>query len=190
MIVVGLTGLAGSGKSTAARHIVERHGFVRRPFATLLKGMLRYLLHAQGIPADDVERMVEGDMKEVPTSFLGGATPRRAMQTLGTEWGRVLHPDLWVQAWTTSIAGLERIVADDVRFENEVAAIRALGGRVVEVQRPGLVRPADVHVSERGVVADVSVNNDGLPADLAREIDITFALLRLRSASAPLIRAL
>ena len=72
-IIVGLSGLAGAGKSTAARHLVERHGFVRRPFAALLKGMLRYLLHAQGVPAGDVERMVDGDLKEVPTRHLGGA---------------------------------------------------------------------------------------------------------------------
>ena len=170
-VIVGLSGLAGAGKSTAARHLVERHGFVRRPFAALLKGMLRYLLHAQGVPAGEVDRMVDGDLKEVPTRHLGGQTPRRAMQTLGTEWGRALAPDLWVEMWAASIVGLERVVADDVRFENEVAAVRALGGIVVEVRRPGIVSLGDAHASEVGVTADAVLCNDRDPLALAVRLD-------------------
>jgi hypothetical protein len=51
-------------------------------------------LHAQGVPSDTIERMVDGDLKEVATPHLGGATPRRAMQTLGRGWGRALSPNL------------------------------------------------------------------------------------------------
>ena len=171
MMVIGLCGLAGAGKSTAARHLVERHGFVRRPFAALLKGMLRYLLHAQGVPAGEVDRMVDGDLKEVPTRHLGGQTPRRAMQTLGTEWGRALAPDLWVEMWAASIVGLERVVADDVRFDNEVAAVRALGGIVVEVRRPGIAPLAGAHASEVGVTADAVLCNDRDPIALAVQLD-------------------
>ena len=171
MMVIGLCGLAGAGKSTAARHLVEHHGFVRRPFAALLKGMLRTLLHAQGVPAGEVDRMVEGDLKEVPCPHLGGRTPRFAMQTLGTEWGRALAPDLWVEMWAPSIVGLERVVVDDVRFENEVAAVRALDGIVVEVRRPGIALPAGAHASEVGVVADAVLSNDRDPLALAVRLD-------------------
>ncbi len=62
--------------------------------------------------------------------------------------------------WVASIAGLDRVVADDVRFANEAAAIRALGGTVVEIRRPGLSRLAGGHVSEAGVAADTVVDND------------------------------
>ena len=172
MIIIGLCGLAGAGKSTAARHLVERHGFVRRPFAALLKGMLRYLLHAQGVPAGDVERMVDGDLKEVLSPHFGGRTPRLAMQTLGTEWGRALSPDLWVNAWARSIDGLERVVADDVRFENEASTVRRMGGSVVKVIRPGVTALAGDHASEAGVIADVNMINIGTPAEMARDFDI------------------
>ena len=165
-----MSGVAGAGKSTAARYLVEHHGFVRRPFAALLKGMLRQLLQAQGLPVDAVERMVEGDLKEIPTCHLGGRTPRFAMQTLGTEWGRALAPDLWVNAWMASAAGVERAVVDDVRFENEAAAVRTLGGRVIEVSRPGLFRLAGGHASEVGVIADARVCNNGDISDLHRSI--------------------
>ena len=82
------------------------------------------------------------------------------MQTLGTEWGRALAPDLWVEMWAASIVGLDRVVADDVRFDNEVAAVRALGGIVVEVRRPGIAKPAGAHASEVGVTADTVLCND------------------------------
>ena len=171
-VVLGLTGRAGAGKSTAAAHLVAHHGFVRRPFAALLKGMLRSLLLGQGVPAAAVERMIDGDGKELPTRHLGGQTPRRAMQLLGTEWGRGLAPDLWVDMWAASIAGLDRVVADDVRFDNEAAAIRALGGTVVEIRRPGLARLAGGHVSEAGVAADTVVVNDASAVEgLSRGLD-------------------
>ncbi len=38
------------------------------------------------------------------------------------------------------MTGLERVIVDDVRFENEVAAVRTLGGTVIEVRWPGLAR--------------------------------------------------
>ena len=173
MIVIGLCGLAGSGKSTAARYLVEHHGFVRRPFAALLKGMLRTLLHAQGVPSEVVERMVDGDLKEAPSPHLGGATPRRAMQTLGTEWGRALTPNLWVETWAASLAGFDRVVADDVRFANEAAAITAFGGDVFRIERADAGSASGVsHSSERqhlGALASIE-NNHGI-ADLYDKLE-------------------
>ena len=37
MKIIGLTGLAGSGKSEVSRHMVERHGFVRMGFSDIIK---------------------------------------------------------------------------------------------------------------------------------------------------------
>ncbi len=93
------------------------------------------------------------------------------MQTLGTEWGRALSPTLWVNVWARSLDGLERVVADDVRFDNEVAAVRELGGTVIEVQRPGLARLAGGHASETGTTADLIVKNVGAPVDLGAALD-------------------
>ena len=177
MIVIGLCGLAGSGKSTAARYLVEHHGFVRRPFAALFKGMLRTLLQAQGVSTDVVERMVDGDLKEVPTPYLGGATPRRAMQTLGTEWGRALSPNLWIKTWAASLIGLDYVVADDVRFENEATAVRGLGGYVLRIERAGAGSASGAaHASEvQPIPATLSIRNNGSVTDLERTVD---ALLR------------
>lgn len=158
--LIALTGPAGAGKSTAAKHLVARHGYRVEKFAGPLKDMLRGF----GL----TERHIEGDLKEVPCDLLGGKTPRYAMQTLGTEWGRdLISPSLWVDTWSSRAAtGL--VVCDDCRFPNEAAAVRALGGVIVRVVRVGHERPGGDHVSEagqEGIKPDAKLWNDVLDDD-------------------------
>lgn len=143
--VVGFTGLAGSGKSTAAMHLIRRRGFSRVRFAGPLKEMLRALgLH---------EDHIDGHLKEEPCKLLCGKTPRWAMQTLGNEWGReLIGPDVWVNSWRERVLDEwdgDPIVADDIRYENERDAVRAMGGIVIRVARMGQVSESD-HPSETG----------------------------------------
>lgn len=177
LIVIALTGRAGSGKSVVAERLVTEWGAVRAPFAAPLKRMLRLFLEDQGVGLAAAHRMTDGDLKETASEYLGGETPRRAMQTLGTEWGRGLSPTLWIDAWRRSVedrvfkASVDGetvvIVADDVRFPNEVAAVRALGGLVVWIDRPGerLCADAAAHASETsdlGRPDHVIINDGGL----------------------------
>lgn len=140
--VIGLYSPAmGSGKTTLAAAIAG-HGYKRVRFAGPLKAMLRGLAVEAGAAPEWAERMVDGDLKEAPSPYLAGRTPRQAMQWLGTEWGRgLMHPDFWVEAWRSraqaEMAAGFHVVADDMRFPNEFEAVRALGGLTVEVTRPG-----------------------------------------------------
>jgi len=143
MTLILFTGKGGAGKSAAAAELVSNHGFVLVKFATPLKNMLR----AFGLT--DAE--IEGESKEAPCEKLGGQTPRHAMQTLGTEWGRdLITPDLWVTAWARDVSKHDRVVVDDLRFPNELKTALALGGRVFEIVRKGGTIN-DGHVSEAGV---------------------------------------
>jgi hypothetical protein len=120
-MIIGLTGLAGSGKSVVADVLVNEFGFTRVKFADPLKNMIRRMLADMGHIEFDIERMIEGDLKEVPIPELG-VTPRHLMITLGTEWGRdLVHADIWVRLWAARAECLPNVVADDVRFDNEVA---------------------------------------------------------------------
>ncbi len=106
------------------------------------------------------------------------AKGRRLLQLLGTECGRkCIDPNIWVDLWeratpafgNTDGAGV--VIADDVRFDNELAAIHRLGGTVIEVRRksrlPWWRRVfRRVHASERGVKADAVYANYGTEADL------------------------
>lgn len=166
-MIIGLSGYAGAGKSTAAAELV-RMGYQRRKFAAPLKNMMRSLLTDQGVDVDVRERMIEGDLKEVPTAYLNGQTPRWAMQTLGTDWGRALISEsLWADAAMRDVTG--HAVFDDCRFQNEFDAIRSRGGVIIEIRRPG-VGPINNHVSEQPPLADRTILNDRAADDLAMAV--------------------
>lgn len=144
-VIIGFAGAAYSGKSTAAMRLVAHHGFQRIRFAGVLKDMMKVL----GL----TDREIEGEAKELPCALLGGKTPRLAMQTLGTEWGRdIIDRDLWVRAWRARVdqapAGVG-VVIDDCRFPNEAQAIRAAGGKLFRIVREGAARIDGAHESER-----------------------------------------
>lgn len=181
--VIGFCGPAGAGKSTAADRLVRRWRFSRVRFAGPLKAMMRAL----GLS----EAQVDGDLKESPCELLCGRTPRQAMQWLGTEWGREkIDQNFWISAWRAAVdavtplcrepdldSPVRLIVADDVRFPNEAAAIRAMGGIVVCIERPGAGSTSGVgHASERlEFEPDAVIINAGDVAALHRAID-DFAL--------------
>ena len=158
-MIIAFTGYAGAGKSAAAKILVE-NGWTRAKFAAPLKNMLRSLLRDQGVKDEFViDEMIEGRLKEQPTHYLNGRTPRHAMQTLGTEWGRTcIDEDLWVDAAMRSVSG--PTVFDDCRFPNEAAAIREAGGTIIEIQRPGVLA-INGHVSEVLVEPDWIIYNQG-----------------------------
>lgn len=168
--LVGICGLMGSGKSTVAERLVKTHGYRRRPFAGPLKDMMRMLLFSMGASSGEVHAMVDGADKEKPTYFLGGNSPRKAMQTLGTEWGRALHSDFWLNAWGMGLKG-DKIVVDDLRFPNEAAHVRSMGGKVLKVLRAGVKQ--DDHVSESYEIdPDFIITNDGSIDELCKMVDL------------------
>lgn len=168
--VIGFVGYAGSGKSEAAKRLIEKHGYVRERMAGPLKEMLRGL----GL----TDRELDGDLKEKPCELLCGKTPREAMQLLGTEFGRqMIGGDIWVSSWLRRAGvalsdGAAGVVADDVRFPNEVGAIRSASGLIIRVDRDGVDRRYR-HASEdiEKLDVDVIVHNDGTVEDLHGKID-------------------
>lgn len=170
--VIGLCGAIGSGKSTVAS-LLRPHGYTVVHFAGPLKAMLR------AIGLEDAQ--LNGSRKEEPSALLCGRTPRHAMQTLGNEWGRGhIDPDFWVNLWRINTLKLGshnmRVVTDDLRYPNELAAIRSVGGAIWRVARreaedAALLSPA--HASEqhwRHFQYDLLLDNNGSPADLESSI--------------------
>jgi len=170
-MVIALTGLMNAGKSTVADYLVTQHGFAHLKFAHGLKSMLRTL----GLTEDEIE----GARKELPCDKLNGRSPRYAMQTLGTEWGRVcMGQDFWVNLLVQKVQRFfahEHVVIDDCRFPNEARAVQQdLGGKVWRISR-GVGTVASMHASEVdqiGVVADTVVLNNGTIDDLLSKVDL------------------
>lgn len=165
--LIGLTGLAGAGKSTAAELLLVTHA--RLSIAEPLKEMLSCLIGPDA-----------WENKEARPDALCGKSVREALQSLGTEWGRkMIGPDLWLKSTmavvTEHFENSESwghgwgVVIDDVRMDNEAKAIKAAGGVIVEVVRPGVARLD--HETERGLspeLIDARVANDGTVDDLNR----------------------
>lgn len=146
--LVGLMARKGAGKDTAAE-VLTAQGYGNVKFAGALKDMIRTLLSYQGVPADLIERMVEGDLKETPTDYLDGCTPRHAMQTLGTEWGRdLIGSNFWVGTAIRLANDHGKTVITDVRFPNEVAAVKAAGGVVIGITADWIKPVEGEHESE------------------------------------------
>jgi hypothetical protein len=168
--VIGIKGIAGAGKSTIALYLTDRYGYVRSRFAGSLKAMLTAHLRECGIDDAEIERMVDGDLKEVTSAHLGGKSPRYAMQTLGTEWGRqLISPTLWTDTVTSRLDAISandngRSVLDDCRFANESDFVHARGGWTIEViNAKGSATTETAHVSEANqFVADFTIHNDGV----------------------------
>lgn len=162
-MIIGFTGHKGSGKDTAAEALVGL-GFVNMKMADPLKDMLRAL----GLS----EREIEGDLKEEPCAILCEKTPRYAMQTLGTEWRDMIGRDLWSRIWSTRAMSEDNVVCTDIRFQHEAEAVRALGGRIIRVERPGLVLDLS-HSSEREMLSiqpDAVIVNDASRHELHEQV--------------------
>lgn len=178
-MIIGFTGRKGSGKDTAAQVFMAR-GFYLLKFASPLKEMLAQLMFQQGADEDLVHASLEGELKETPSPYLAGRTPRHAMQTLGTEWGRELMGErFWVNAFMNSAQLYKNVVVSDVRFPNEVEAIHNLGGQVFRIIRPSLGNMGDNHPSETLIdnldVDGELINNAVSVTEFQQELDLFFS---------------
>lgn len=142
--LIGIAGRARSGKDTVANFIVAAIGGYRYSFADPIRAMLAPL----GVNMSDPYWQAR---KEEPIPALG-VSPRRMMQTLGTEWGRqLINPDLWlIMAHQRLLQNGPGMVISDVRFDNEAAWIRKHGGRIIHVIRPE-TKAVEAHASEDGI---------------------------------------
>ena len=141
-MIVGLVGFIGAGKGTIADLLVDRHNFIKESYANSVKDACAAIFGWN-------RSMLEGDTPESRawreqddswwSEKLGKPfSPRLALQLMGTEAGRgVFHPDLWVHTVMrrcSQYSELNYVIAD-VRFPNEIKAIRDSGGKVVRVRR-------------------------------------------------------
>ncbi len=78
-------------------------------------------------------------------------TVRRILQWWGTEYRRAQDYNYWTKAWVRKIEEFDlddiHVLIDDVRFMNELDAIKQHGGLIVKIERPGF-DGANNHASE------------------------------------------
>jgi energy-coupling factor transporter ATP-binding protein EcfA2 len=149
MIVVGITGQAGSGKTTLANMMLDLFiGSKQLNFADNLKKI--------------AESMGWNGKKD--------EKGRRLLQLLGTECGRqCISENIWVSLWEDSRIKLEKrdipcIICGDVRFANEAEHIHKLDGSILRVIGRRGPNTDFEHESERGIpnlFCDYIIDNTG-----------------------------
>lgn len=131
MTLLGFTGKIKAGKTTIARLLEKKHGFVVKSYATPLK---EALVQLTGLP---MEYFTDGKFKEEVLDF--GKSPRELMQLMGTEFVRnMVYEDFWIWRMGQELYQTSsdyNIVIDDCRFPNEVELIRKMGGLVIHLRR-------------------------------------------------------
>ena len=191
MKIIGIMGLAGVGKDTAADIIASQvPSVVRFAFATLLRkeiagswGLDPRVLSDRALRAQPLEqlamrRCIDPGFSQYAweLSTLSALKPRTVMQRWG-DYRRHQNPDHFISpAEATRVravfAGCHLMVVTDVRFENEAAWIRRHGGVLWRVARSDL-QGDFAHVSERelrDMPADATIVNDGTLDDLRRVV--------------------
>lgn len=141
-MIIGVTGLIGSGKDTIADYLCTFHGFRRLSFASSLKdavafifGWNRELLEGTTKASREWREQVDpwwAERLEMPK-----LTPRWVLQYWGTEVCRNnFHNDIWVASLENKLRQTkDNVIITDCRFPNELNAIKNAGGLTVRVER-------------------------------------------------------
>lgn len=176
--IIGLSGVARSGKDTVAGILHDLYGYTPVSFSDMLN---KALLALDPLVIDDagvinkpghvfryhqvIDSLGYEKAKEV-------AEVRRLLQAMGTEVGRdLLGANIWVDALFKNLLG-EKVAITNVRFPNEYDAVQERGGVVWRVQRPGF-SAANGHISDTALddhSFDGYIINDGSVRDLADKV--------------------
>jgi len=141
-MIIGIAGFQGSGKDTIADYLQNIYGFKRDSFAATLKdavaavfGWDRELLEGRTTESRAWRETVDpwwSNRLNMPN-----LTPRLVLQKWGTEVARKSwHNDTWIASLENKLNRAHNdIVITDVRFPNEIKAVRNAGGIVIRVVR-------------------------------------------------------
>lgn len=180
MKLIGISGKKRSGKDQFVNTFLKYHAdnklekFIHKKFAGKLKQICALIT---GKLINDFSDPQQYDM------MLDGwnMTVRELQQKVGTEAFRNnVSNDTWVNAlfcdWLNNDRSQKGWIISDVRFPNEVKAIKDRGGIVIRINRTGLPN-TDMHDSEIALDDytewDYIINNDGsLEEYITKVIDV------------------
>jgi hypothetical protein len=141
-MIIGILGFLESGKGSVGAILQNDYKFQPESFAKPLKdaaasifGWERRMLEGDSKESREFREMVDPFWSEILNR--PGFTPRLALQLMGTEAGRdVFGKDLWTASCIKRCSDpSESYVITDVRFRNEIKAVKDANGIVVRVKR-------------------------------------------------------
>jgi len=143
MQVIGLGHYSRTGKDTFANalvaQVIAREGTAKKiPFAKKLKQVCHELYGWAGLQdMEFYDDKANEHLRDVVIEALG-MTPVEIWVAMGTPAVRQnVYQNTWIDYVLKTDHQCEVLVIPDVRFPNEVEAIRAAGGKLIKIVRPG-----------------------------------------------------
>lgn len=113
-VKIAFAGKARSGKDTACDFLIKEYGGTKVAFAKPLYDILYYAQDRCGISR---------------------SKDRKFLQYIGTEWGRSINNNMWVDLALHSVPRYGNVFLSDLRFPNELQALKQAGWVCIKLVR-------------------------------------------------------
>lgn len=179
--IIGLTGLAGHGKTEVADLLVKHTGFHKIAFGDAVKAAAAAMYNIDLAAFYEGYDKVEGFDRNTTVIEPYGMTVRAMMRNTGDAMKNQCGGDFWIHLALCKISmlaeqdGFRGVIVEDIRYDDnnpwgmagdEYAAVKRWGGKVLHVDAMERVGRKDMHgqhCSEKGVKrldGDIVIDNN------------------------------
>ena len=185
-MIIGISGKAGSGKDTAAKMLevlyanpdISYEDFANRRYKNFADIQIVHFADTLKETAQVLFRISEWETntqegKKTTIDWIG-KTVRELLQGIGQGLRDAIDPNLWVKILFANTEDWSNYIIADVRYPNEVYAIKERNGVLIRIDRKGA--GAGNHSSETALDDykewDVHIENNGSIEDLFEAMKI------------------
>lgn len=179
-MIIGISGKAGSGKDTAAKMLevlyanpdISYEDFANKRYKNFADILIVHFADALKEAAQVLFRLGEWETntqegKKTTINWIG-KTVRELLQGIGQGLRDAIDFDIWVKILFANTKGWSNYIIADVRYPNEIKAIKERNGILLRIDRKGA--GAGNHSSETALDNykewDVHIENNGSIEDL------------------------
>ena len=178
-MIIGISGKAGSGKDTAAKMLevlyanpdISYEDFVNKRYKNFADILIVHFADALKETAQVLFRLGEWETntqegKKTTINWIG-KTVRELLQGIGQGLRDAIDFDLWVKILFANTKGWSNYIIADVRYPNEIKAIKERNGILIRIDRKGAgagnhssetalddYKEWDVHIENNGSIED------------------------------------
>ena len=185
-MIIGISGKAGSGKDTAAKMLevlyanpdISYEDFTNKRYKNFADIQIVHFADSLKETAQVLFRIGEWETntqegKKTTINWIG-KTVRELLQGIGQGLRDAIDPNLWIKVLFANTENWSNYIIADVRYPNEVYAIKKRNGVLIRIDRKGA--GAGNHSSETALDDykewDVHIENNGSIEDLFEAMKI------------------